>query len=234
MRNMAWAGFLSALMGCTTIAHSQESGDGNLESRLDTLKTELVDATRGFYVSPLVWGSALTGAINQNGQDFDFDGYLVEGGAILGYEVAPFRMDVAFASGYAEIEADTLGDFDIISADVLASTYYDMPLDLGKMINSSMPSIKPYVGAGVGWVYLHVKSEEAKKANDANAALNLDEEGGDHGVVTQFLAGFGIRLSPQVVLDLGYRYFYIPRIEPLDGDDEVGSHSGGIRLRYRF
>jgi opacity protein-like surface antigen len=96
------------------------------------------------------------------------------------------------------------------------NTYYDLPLNLGAFVDA-LPMITPYVGAGIGWVY-----------------LDFDEGEGDGGVVAQGTAGLGIRLSPHWTLDTGYRYFYLPRIESEGTDNEASAHSAEVKVRYRF
>jgi opacity protein-like surface antigen len=210
---------LGLMLGWTEIGHAQDAAVGDdVDKQLQSLKAELLDVTPGYYVSPLISASLLTGTVETNGVSLDFDGYLVRGGVAVGYQVAPLRVDVAATAGRSEIEFDGLDEKTKITFyDVIMNTYYDLPVNLAAYIDPRLPMITPYVGGGLGWIY-----------------LDFDDGGGDGGVIIQGLAGLGVRLSPRWTLDAGYRYFYIPRIEADGTDNEAGAHSVEGRLRYRF
>ena len=210
------------MLGVTAQSGAQETSadKGDLDDRLDSLKAELLDVTPGYYVSPLLSASVLTGELEQNGVSLDFDGYLARAGAAVGYQVNPLRVELAATVGRAEIEIDVgdqTEDASITTYEAVLNTYYDLPVDLGAYVSASLPMITPYVGAGVGWVY-----------------LDSDDSEGDDGVIAQGTAGLGVRLSPHWTLDTGYRYFYLPRIEADGVDNESDSHSAEIKVRYRF
>lgn len=76
--------------------------------------------------------------------------------------------------------------------------------------------LRPYLGLGVGW---------------ANVDVGFDE--GD-GFAYQGLAGVAFGLTPQLDLDIGYRYFAIPDLEIAGGDVDYTHQAATIGLRWRF
>ena len=96
---------------------------------------------------------------------------------------------------------------DIAATAAMLNLYYDF---------NRGGRFEPYLGAGVGY---------------ANYDLDFDDE---NAFAWQALAGVAIGLTPQLDLDLGYRYFTIPEAD-FSGTDVDLKHQGVfLGLRYQF
>lgn len=76
--------------------------------------------------------------------------------------------------------------------------------------------LRPYVGLGLGW---------------ANLDVGFDE---DDGFAYQGLAGLAFGITPQLDLDIGYRYFAITDVEIAGSDLDYTHQAATVGLRWRF
>jgi opacity protein-like surface antigen len=193
-------------------------------SRLESIKSNLLDLTPGAYISPLLTASYAVGTTDVGPLSFDFEGYFIRAGAALGYQEHDFRLDLEPSVGFARTETDEaiaqIGGStksNIKFATLTVNAYYDLPIDLGEIVSSELPAIRPYLGAGLGGIYLDVE--------------DIDE---DLALVAQAMTGLGLRIAPRSTLDLGYRLVYLPRVEIGGADLETVLHAFEVKLRYRF
>ena len=70
---------------------------------------------------------------------------------------------------------------------LMANVYYDFNRE-GR--------VAPYIGAGAGYARVHA-----------------DDLGSDSGVAYQAMVGVGVRVTPQLTVDIGYRYFKVPNLD---------------------
>ncbi len=223
MRTIAYLLAAALLSNFSVMALAQEANEpAPAPADLESLKSALIDATPGIYVAPVLSASYISGTSDNAGVAIDFDGYLLLGGGAVGYELENVRLQVDAVLGTSQVEIDdnvpVLGgtDLDIFTVSFVGNAFYDLPIDIGKKISPNLPSIMPYVGAGLGWIYLDVDGDS------------------DDGLLTQAMTGLGFRITPRLTLDVGYRYLYIPRIAPQDIDSELDAHTAEARARYRF
>lgn len=196
---------------------------------LDALKKDLIDATAGFYISPILsLGYAAGDAEVENVADIEFNGPIVRGGLSLGYQVEFLRTEVEIAAAYLDLDVDVDSDID---ADVLgindkqrakyfkisANSLVDFPYDLAELVPYDLPETIPYAGFGLGGIL-----------------VDFEDGDTDEGLLVEGLAGLGIRLSPRWFVDAGYRLSYTPSVESDGLDLEVLLHSAEAKLRYRF
>jgi opacity protein-like surface antigen len=193
-------------------------------SRLEALKSDLLDITPGLYVSPLLTGSYAVGTTDVGPLSFDFDGYFVRAGAAVGYQERNLRLDLEPSIGFAQITIDDdveqiggRAKNDILFLTFTANVYYDFPIGIEKVVSDQLPAIKPYLGAGMGGIY-----------------LDVEDTGDDLALVSQAMAGVGIRVTPRSTFDLGYRLAYLPRVDVEPADFETLLHAIEVKLRYRF
>lgn len=98
-------------------------------------------------------------------------------------------------------------------------------------------SFQPYIGLGVGAAQVN-----AHAASVGNVSRFDDES---TSLAYQGLAGAAFSLSPQLSLDIGYRYFVVPELEfdglagggsniPASIDGDYDQHAATIGLRWQF
>ncbi len=123
-------------------------------------------------------------------------------GAGLGYRFNPYlRADVRYTrAGKYKVGGGT----DLTASSVLGNIYFDLPVN-------NWP-LRPYLGAGLGYGW-------AKFSPGAD----------DDGLAAAFMAGFSASLTPNLVMDAGYRFHDIM----VNGPDVI-DHQLLIGLRYRF
>ncbi len=193
----------------------------------------LLDETPGFYVSPNLSASVFAGDLDINGEQVDFDGYFVRGGAAAGYQLQNIRVEFDATIGNAELDftlpsalVDVFDDEEsVFFVTATAGVYYDFDFRIDQLIAAGipaagryLPAIRPYIGGASGIIY-----------------VDFDNIGDDDiAYLANAMAGLGIRINPRLHVDLGYRLFYIPRTEPAGIDVEITAHTTEFRLRYRF
>ncbi|MGI9506033.1 MAG: outer membrane protein [Geminicoccaceae bacterium] len=198
---------------------------------LDVLKKDLIDATAGFYVSPILsLGYAAGDAEVDNVADIEFNGPIVRGGLSVGYQVEFLRTELEVAAAYLDLNVDVDAE-DGINVNALdindkqrakyfkisANSLVDFPYDLAELVPYDLPETIPYAGFGLGGIL-----------------VDFEDGDTDEGLLVEGLAGLGIRLSPRWFVDAGYRLSYTPSIESDGLDLEVLLHSAEAKLRYRF
>ena len=146
-------------------------------------------------------------------------GYAVNGA--LGIDGGMYRVEGAVGYQTNDVEVDPEGpvdeDISVSILSFLANGYID--------IGMSGSVVEPYVMAGAGV-----------------ATVTLSDEGVDEGSTAfayQFGAGVGIQATPNVVLDLGYRYFATADVTYDELPEEeidvtVASHNimAGVRVGF--
>lgn len=218
----------------TPLAAQEASGDApSARDRITDVKAQLLDETPGFYASPTLSASAFAGDFDVAGQEVDFDGYFVRAGGSGGYQLQNIRVELNATLGKAELDLSLPGalvgvlddEESVFFVTVVASAFYDFDVRLDQLISARfpaagryLPATRPYIGGGSGLIYLDFDE--------------IDDD--DVAYLANAVAGLGIRISPRVHLDVGYRFFYIPRTEPGGLDLEITSHSADFKLRYRF
>ncbi len=210
--------FVSPAFAQTTETSEDEADLPSLEA----LKKGLIDTTPGFYLSPIVSLGYVAGDIDIVQQGFaiedEFDGWLVRLGGALGYQNGPLRSELEVTFGHVEIELDELGqENEIDFYKFSALSFFDVPYDLSRLVIENGPETSPYFGIGIG-------------------GLGYDVKGGDSDItfVAEVLAGLGIRISPRLFVDGGYRWTYIPRLDNEGTESEISFDGVEAKLRYRF
>jgi opacity protein-like surface antigen len=198
-----------------------------------------------FYADPEAdWDDSVAGL------DFD-DEQLDDTGMIgvgVGYQFNPwFRADVTVdyewpsdfeattpcpapcGGGGATVNLET-GEFSAITA--LANVY----VDLGNYYGFS-----PYVGAGAGFSYLMM--DDIASLNGDGTIVDVGDAD-DWSFAWALMAGLAYHFTPQLALDVGYRYLNLGEIDsdtvPAgvgDGDftyDDLQAHEVRVGLRYSF
>ena len=109
-------------------------------------------------------------------------------------------------------------DIDVFS--VMANGYYDLDLN---------GPLKPYVGAGLGFGFIHAESENFLGFTDTDT---------DVGFAYQLMAGVAFDVSPRAAITLGYRYFGTTdpdfSVGGANFDTEFKSHEFLAGVRFRF
>jgi len=155
-------------------------------------------------------------------------------GVSAGYDFGPARLEAEIV--YRENDFDTLeatlsgfgppldgtfrGDVDgeVNSTSLMVNAFWD--------IENETP-VTPYLGAGLGLANVEVDGDDFDKDDDTVFAY-------------QFAAGIAVALTPNLSLDLGYRYFATD--DPEFDDDLVGfsfeteyqTHNASLGLRLTF
>jgi opacity protein-like surface antigen len=155
----------------------------------------------------------------------------LSGGVGVGYKGKWVRTDVTV--GYLaplnyQGTVATAGD---VSAKISAlSALFNAYIDLGTWYG-----VTPYIGAGVGSAYMRV--------SDFTSAAAPPFTGGDHSqwnLAWAAMAGLGYAISPQLTIDIGYRYLGFGNVKT--GADafgamtfkDVSAHEVRAGLRWNF
>jgi opacity protein-like surface antigen len=88
---------------------------------------------------------------------------------------------------------------DITSTAVLVNAYYDLPAG----------TLQPYLGAGVGYA----RNEMDPVVQRIGIGTFMTPGGRSNNAVFALMAGVGIPVSGRIVLDVGYRYIDLGKIE---------------------
>lgn len=154
-------------------------------------------------------GFGVNGALGLDGEMWRLEG-------AIGYQVND--LDAVADVDFGELE-DFIGDIDaeVAILSFMANGYLDI----------DMPSapVSPYLMAGAG---------------AANVSFDIEGESEDDTVFAyQFGAGLGVEVTPNVVLDVGYRYFASSDVSPGDDNDDdveisIASHNimAGVRVGF--
>lgn len=161
------------------------------------------------------------------GLDVKFDtGYGV--GVFGGFDYGTWRLEGEFT--YRANDHDEVSDLgvsfpldgDTSSMALMLNAYYDF-----RMVS---PVFVPYIGAGIGGARVSVDAS-------AGGVQLLDDD--DMVFAYQLAAGVGFVVSPQLTIDLGYKYFATadPSFEVTGGgsvDGEYKSHNLFLGARFNF
>ena len=99
-------------------------------------------------------------------------------------------------------------DGDATAFRVMANVYHDFTM---------LPIVSPYVGVGLGYL----KSEEEIKLLGTTTEDDSDE------FAFQFMAGVGVELTDEFIVDVGYRFFGTTEL-----DEEIMTHDLVVGIRY--
>lgn len=176
----------------------------------------------------VVFLSDSTFSASGGNSDIKFDtGYGV--GVVGGYDYGTWRLEGEFTyrkNDNKEVTSggvtDPLGG-DTSSTALMLNAYYDF-----RMVS---PTFVPYLGAGAGGARVAVKATDSTGTVIDDSALVF---------AYQFAAGVGFVVSPQLTIDLGYKYFALadPSFDVSGGggsvDGEYKSHNIFLGARYNF
>jgi opacity protein-like surface antigen len=171
------------------------------------------------------------------------DSWLVGGGFGCGHAPRGLRAEVMFdwrgdrdltgtlATGGASILSGSAFSTSVQTSTVMFNAYYDLGLWRDRFV--------PYIGAGVG-----VAHHDLDTVSYATS-LNTQEGDTKWSLAWSLMAGVGVQLSERVVLDLGYRYIDMGKVNsgtidsagfpnpPLRLDD-LTAHEFKVGLRFHF
>ncbi len=184
--------------------------------------TGAAHATEGWYGRADV-GYSVDGALEVTGGDFDFDddwsGHLGAGYAFQN----GFRLE-----GELSHRRNDFSDFagDAKATALMANLFYDL---------NRNGSIRPYIGVGVGGARV--------EANGVIGPVSFNDD--DTVAAYQGLVGVAFSVSPQLEVDVGYRYFTAPDAgfsgvfsgegdEPISFDGDYVHQAVTVGLRYQF
>lgn len=138
--------------------------------------------------------------------DADFDaGWLV--GVALGTRMEDMRVEGEVETRLNDIEVPGLGEDEYKSTSLLVNGYYDI---------SAFSGLTPYIGAGIGFAYQDVVSDD------------------DWVFAYQGTAGIAMAVSPAMDLDFAYRYFATNDAQ-FDGVEiDYESHNATVGVRFYF
>ena len=175
--------------------------------------------------------SISTLVIAQGAAELD-NGYAI--GGVAGYRFSKFRVegelfyrnnDFGSVGLTAPIPLSASADGQVSITSFLVNAYYDIELS---------EKIAPYIGLGVGYSWLSVDLKENL------FDFHLIDNETDSCPAGQFLIGTGISIAPQMMIDVGYRYFITGpiAINGLSSADftvsNYGSHNFMVGARYNF
>jgi len=152
-------------------------------------------------------------------------GFLLGGG--VGYRFSPhFRGDI------------TLGVrlYNMNVSDASNTTFKAEVLSLSAMVNAyidfAATGVSPYVGAGVGYARNSVDNLEI---TFAGTTFTVTESGVASGLATSLMAGIAIPLSGGTVLDIGYRYSALGKLNLDVGPTATGKlNAHELTVGFRF
>ena len=135
-------------------------------------------------------------------------------GIAVGVNLGLFRAEGEFT--YSEYDFDeavssggsTVVDGDVTALRFMANLYYDITM---------LPLISPYVGLGLG-----VVDSDAEGVISGAAFEEKDTE-----FAFQIMAGIGIELSDELIIEAGYRFFATTEF-----DEDIMAHDLVIGVRY--
>jgi opacity protein-like surface antigen len=146
----------------------------------------------------------------------------------VGYDMGMTRVEFEF--GFRRNDIDNLdfgvggrypGSGDVTSSSFMFNGYYDFE-------NGS--PLTPYLGAGLGLATV--------RAEDAYDFFNEDAD--DTAFAYQFIAGLGYQMTPNILLDISYRYFATSSDLDLEGVDYIvdvdryESHNIMVGVRFLY
>jgi opacity protein-like surface antigen len=159
-------------------------------------------------------GNCNGGVLNHLGNGFNF-------GAGVGYKFpGGIRADISFnhRGGYDLKGRDPAGtDFDpaVKSDSVMINGAFDLPVVMG--------SIRPFIGAGIGWTRNEMK---ALKWNEAGCCTGTLTGGKKNDTVWQLTLGADIALDRRWTLEVLYRYTDMGEFVKNAGPDQDASNGG--------
>jgi opacity protein-like surface antigen len=157
-------------------------------------------------------------------------------GGIVGYRFSKFRVEGELVYRKNDFDQVTfsvpiIGSVSdeatgkVSATSLLLNAYYDKKV-------SEM--ISPYLGVGLGWSWVSVDLKEEY------LGLKLIDNERDSSPSLQLTIGVGISVTPQVIIDVGYKYFWTGpiAIEGLSSVDftvsDYSSNNFMVGVRYNF
>ncbi len=147
--------------------------------------------------------------------------------AKLGHRVAPFRIEGELAIKVNELDRlsgpggifPLDGDFSSVAG--MINGYFDLPTG---------GPVAPFVGVGVGLASVSLKMD--------SGIFSIADDS-DLVAAYQAIAGVGIKVRPDITLDVAYKYFATsdPSFEDVTGfpfDAQYKSHNFTVGMRFAF
>jgi len=182
----------------------------------------------------------------------DFDGAPIFSAGV-GYRFNRwFRADI---TGEYRSKADFTGaDIIVTDGDTTVNTYDAKKSEWLGLINAyvdlgSWHGVSPYIGGGVGAVNVEISGfSDIGVGTSGDPAFAFGDDHDEWNFAWAVYAGLGFEVTPQLTLDLGYRYLDLGDAESgdlvaYDGTDEVDnpfefkdleSHDIRLGMRYEF
>src|SRR5262245_1481335 len=164
---------------------------------------QIVD--KDFATDGFIFNAAGTGPGELN----DIGSSLVLGIGVGGRMSQFFRGEIVYSyrGGYKLSDTDQFLDAfeaDIRSHSVMANVYWDIPF--------AMSGLSPFVGAGVGWA-----GNKMKDVVTVDGGTFFLPEGTTSNLAWQAMAGVTFAFSPQMNIDVFYRYFDGGKLQTEEG-----------------
>ncbi|MEN6465016.1 MAG: outer membrane beta-barrel protein [Syntrophaceae bacterium] len=151
----------------------------------------------------------------ENLPDAGLDGSWVAGAKLGGFFARPLML---------EIEYYHIGEMDL-DRKIFADSVSTDSVFLNVILRYPETSFHPFIGAGAGWAWSHLKN-----VNSVSGAISAD----DNNWAVQALAGVDIELSDKASLVFQYRYFYTEPTFITDNDSKVRSHLLTVGINFFF
>ncbi|MEN6465015.1 MAG: OmpW family outer membrane protein [Syntrophaceae bacterium] len=151
----------------------------------------------------------------ENNPDVGLDTSWVLGVKVGGFFAKPLILELEYYH-IGEMDLDNKRFADSVSADSLF---------LNVILRYPETRFHPFIGAGVGWAWSHLKN-----VNTGFGAISAD----DNNWAVQGLAGVDFDITEKIFLTAQYRYFYTEPSFITSNDSKVKSHLLTIGVNYLF
>lgn len=151
----------------------------------------------------------------ENNPDVGLDTSWVLGVKVGGFFAKPLILELEYYH-IGEMDLDNKRFADSVSADSLF---------LNVILRYPETRFHPFIGAGVGWAWSHLKN-----VNTGFGAISAD----DNNWALQGLAGVDFDITEKIFLTAQYRYFYTEPSFITSNDSKVKSHLLTIGVNYLF
>lgn len=148
----------------------------------------------------------------ENFPDVGLDNSWVAGAKLGGFFARPIIL---------EIDYYHIGEMDL-DRRILADSVSTDSVFLNLILRYPETRIHPFIGAGAGWAWSHLKDAPGAGSD------------GDNNWAAQALAGIDIDISSNTSLTFQYRYFYTEQSFVADGDTKIKSHLVTAGFNFLF
>ena len=242
-RTLMCATAAAALASAMTVANAQDGWYGRadlgytFEGRLDSDPPQNVPFALGG--NQEVSDGLINGDI---GLGYGFDnGFRLE--TVFGYRTGDLKVDDTITGGALPPFGPNLayqagGSAEIDAYDLMINGLYDF--NRGGVF-------QPYIGAGIGYAQISADATNLRAGVMTGGNLETFDANGfsddDAALAYQALAGVGYKLSEQLTLDMGYKYFTTDGLDfdgrgptggPVPYEAEYQDHTVTVGLRYQF